>query len=90
MGREYMNAISLKRAVRACGILVIAVFALSLADMTPANADVRPPEGSVTGGTVPGNVKGNLSDSEMWRNVRSGVQGQVSIPNKQAGYTLTR
>ncbi|MGB0670106.1 MAG: formate dehydrogenase subunit gamma [Rhodospirillales bacterium] len=37
------------------------------------------------GGNVPGNALGNLSDAEMWRAVKGGLQGQVSIPNKQAG-----
>jgi len=38
-----------------------------------------------TGGEVPGGARGNLSDSEMWRAVRGGIKGQVSIPNKDAG-----
>jgi len=38
-----------------------------------------------TAGNVPGDSLGNTSDSEMWRAVRNGVQGNVSIPDKQAG-----
>jgi formate dehydrogenase subunit gamma len=38
-----------------------------------------------TGGQVPGNTLGGTSDSEMWRAVRGGVQGTVSIPDKKAG-----
>lgn len=40
-----------------------------------------------TGGTVPGNVRGDgtAATPEMWRAIRKGVQGQVSIPDKQAG-----
>lgn len=80
-----MKKISFKRMTLSFMALACAVFVLSLADMAPANADVRPPEGSVTGGTVPGNAQGNLSDSEMWRDVRGGVQGWVSIPDEKAG-----
>lgn len=38
-----------------------------------------------TAGQVPGGTRGNLSDSEMWRAVRGGIKGQVSIPDKDAG-----
>ena len=38
-----------------------------------------------TMGNVPGDSLGNESDSELWRAVRNGVQGNVSIPDKQAG-----
>jgi len=38
-----------------------------------------------TTGNVPGEALGNTSDSEIWRAVRQGVQGSVSIPDKQAG-----
>ncbi len=43
---------------------------------------------SPTAGNVPGNVLGNQGDSEMWRAVRGGVQGTVSIPNAQAGQLI--
>ncbi|MCK5362091.1 MAG: cytochrome b/b6 domain-containing protein, partial [Gammaproteobacteria bacterium] len=36
-------------------------------------------------GNVPGDSAGNISDSELWRAVRHGIQGTVSIPDKQAG-----
>lgn len=36
-------------------------------------------------GNVPGNVLGNTSDAEIWRSVRHGLQGNVSIPDKKAG-----
>ncbi len=38
-----------------------------------------------TGGQVPGGASGALSQSEMWRAVRGGITGTVSIPDKQAG-----
>jgi len=42
-------------------------------------------EESVTGGTVPGGSLGATSDAEMWRAIRRGVEGTVSIPDKKAG-----
>lgn len=70
------------------GLFMIAAFtmvmALSQLAAVDAAADVRPPDGAVDG-AVPGNAEGNASDSDIWRAVRGGVQGQVSIPDKQAG-----
>ncbi len=39
-------------------------------------------------GKVPGAALGNTSDSALWRAMRRGVQGDVSIPNKQAGVLI--
>ncbi|MBK8909409.1 MAG: formate dehydrogenase subunit gamma [Rhodospirillales bacterium] len=38
-----------------------------------------------TEGRVPGNALGGISDAEMWRDVRQGVKGTVSIPDKKLG-----
>ncbi|MEK9673384.1 MAG: formate dehydrogenase subunit gamma [Rhodospirillaceae bacterium] len=38
-----------------------------------------------SGGEIPGSPRGGLSQSEMWRAVRGGIKGTVSIPNKDAG-----
>lgn len=38
-----------------------------------------------TSGEVPGNWSGNLSDAEIWRKIRRGIEGSVSIPDKKAG-----
>ena len=35
-------------------------------------------------GNVPGNSVGNVSDAEIWRAIRHGVSGTVSIPDKKA------
>ncbi|NIA69510.1 formate dehydrogenase subunit gamma [Pelagibius litoralis] len=43
---------------------------------------------SPTGGQVPGNVLGNQADSEMWRAVRQGVQGRVTIPDPRAAQLI--
>lgn len=40
---------------------------------------------ALSGGAVPGGSLGTSSDAEFWREVRRGVQGNVSIPDKQAG-----
>jgi formate dehydrogenase subunit gamma len=37
------------------------------------------------GGRVPGGTLGSANDAEMWRAVRRGVSGTVSIPDKKAG-----
>lgn len=37
-----------------------------------------------TEGRVPGNALGTTSDAEMWRDVRQGVKGTVSIPDKKS------
>ncbi len=52
-----------------------------------AQSSVRPPANAtnVTGGTVPGMSRSSDSSSEMWRAVRKGVKGKVSIPDKKAG-----
>ncbi len=73
-------------------IAVGTTFALEIADpqQSHAQSSVRPPanavgSGAPQGGEVPGGSMGNLSDSETWRAVRKGIQGTVSIPDKQAG-----
>ncbi len=64
-------------------------FVLETANPQQANAQssVRPPAGAttdVTGGTVPGMSRSSDSSSEMWRAVRKGVKGNVSIPDEKA------
>ena len=41
-----------------------------------------------TGGNVPGNVQGRLSEAEIWRRIRQGNPGMVTIPDKQAGIMI--
>jgi formate dehydrogenase subunit gamma len=36
-------------------------------------------------GNVPGNSAGNINDAELWRAIRQGVTGKVSILDKKAG-----
>jgi formate dehydrogenase subunit gamma len=43
---------------------------------------------SPVAGNVPGGHLGIVSDADIWKEVRSGLQGQVSIPNKQSGVLI--
>jgi formate dehydrogenase subunit gamma len=79
---------------RAMRVVILAFFGAVLAVSAPsltndgawAQSNDRSVEPAMpTTGNVPGGVLGNTSDSELWRAVRQGVQGSVSIPNKQAG-----
>lgn len=81
-------------AARAARLLVPAfvgvVIVLSAAAVPSGDAWAQTNNRSVqpempTTGNVPGDALGNASDSELWRAVRQGVQGSVSIPDKKAG-----
>jgi formate dehydrogenase subunit gamma len=39
-------------------------------------------------GNVPGQSLGNTSDTQFWREIRRGMQGTVSIPDKNAGVLI--
>lgn len=41
-----------------------------------------------TAGNVPGQPRGNESDADMWRAIRQGAQGNVSIQDKKAGFMI--
>ena len=43
---------------------------------------------SPLGGNVPGGHLGTSSDAQIWRAVRQGIRGNVSIPDKQAGVLI--
>ncbi|MBC8337534.1 MAG: formate dehydrogenase subunit gamma [Rhodospirillales bacterium] len=43
------------------------------------------PAAAQKGGAVPGNFSGNLSDAELWRAIRKGVQGRSDMQDPQAG-----
>jgi len=45
------------------------------------------PAGAVEG-LVPGNTLGGASDTDLWRAIRGGVQGKVSIPDRQSGVLI--
>ncbi len=76
------------RALLAVAVaFVVAAGAVSLASL---DARAQTNERSVEPvmpmeGNVPGQSLGAISDSEIWRTVRHGITGTVSIPDKQAG-----
>ena len=74
-------------------LLGLAVGGLMTTALTPqpALAQTGQPEAVTqgpTGGQVPGQTLGSSSDSELWRAVRKGVQGSVSIPDSKAGVLI--
>ncbi len=83
---------SIAAVLGACAILLAAALtpALFAADQALAQqAQGRAVEQvSPLGGNVPGGHLGTASDAEIWRAVRMGIQGNVSIPNKQAGVLI--
>ncbi len=66
-----MICIVLTLALVSAGVLFLAI---------PGGAAV-----AQTKGQVPGQALGFSSDSEIWRTIRHGVRGTVSLPDKQAG-----
>lgn len=80
------HAVSRLRWLSLAGFFaVLALFVLSMSGGALAQAQSEvPPQGPVAG-QVPGNALGGASDSDMWRAVREGVRGRVTIPDKQAG-----
>lgn len=69
------------RGLGAVALVFVLALSLNVADtvFTPTVAVAQ------EGGKVPGNALGNMSDAQMWRKVRGGIEGQVSIPDKKAG-----
>ncbi len=76
------------RALPGLALAVLVLCAALLVAGEPALAQSggrEVPAESVTGGAVPGGTLGSTSDTEMWRAVRRGIQGSVSIPDSKAG-----
>ncbi|MBL96095.1 MAG: Formate dehydrogenase, nitrate-inducible, cytochrome b556(Fdn) subunit [Alphaproteobacteria bacterium MarineAlpha3_Bin5] len=65
--------------------LVVVLASCSFAVVFIGPASLNNPAYAQTQGAVPGGSVGNLSDSEIWRAIRRGVEGNVSIPDKKAG-----
>ncbi len=64
-----------------CAVLTLAFVSAGLLLLTfPGGKAV-----AQTKGEVPGQAQGFSSDSEIWRTVRHGIRGTVSLPDKQAG-----
>jgi len=79
------------RVLTTLGLSLGLAFAIAMfaADRVSAQTEGRQvaPESPI-GGTVPGSSLGSNSDAEIWRALRHGAQGNVSIPNKQAGVLI--
>jgi len=74
MGKLFQKALLTMALVFAMGA---GIFGSVVFDAAPAYAQ--------SGGNVPGGSLGASSDAEMWRAVRKGITGSVSIPDKKAG-----
>ena len=72
------------RAAIAAAFVLLTLTGLAVAQ---GSSSVRPPAGAVVPGgpnIVQPEKPGNY-DGEMWRKIRGGLEGQVSIPDKKAG-----
>ena len=70
--------------VMAVAFLGFSIVAGSLAqDRAAPQTEAGAPAGSVPGGSL-----GSASDAEIWRAIRQGAQGDVSIPDAQAGVLI--
>jgi len=73
------------------GVLVAVGGGLGGLDVAPAFAQVEGrsvDELSPQAGNVPGGNLGTRSDAKIWRTIRRGTQGKVSIPDKLAGVMI--
>lgn len=66
------------------------VLAVALLAGLPADTGINAVGTAVAqqAGSVPGNTLGTSSDSDLWRQIRQGDRGQVSIPDRQAGVLI--
>jgi len=83
LGDQMMTWQTVRRVFGAVGLATLVAYAAAAGLTGSALLDAR--AAAQTQGQVPGNVLGNQSDSDLWRKVRRGAQGTVSIPDKQAG-----
>jgi formate dehydrogenase subunit gamma len=78
-----MSALSKRLGLAAMLALLLATAAVA---QQPAQPAPNPQAGAQT--TLPEPTRGLTNNAEMWRGVRQGVQGYVSIPNQQAGVLI--
>ena len=68
------------------GLFVMTLLVFGAAVGMTGSMDLKVSQASAqTAGEVPGNWSGNVSDTEIWRQIRHGAEGTVSIPDKKAG-----
>ncbi len=72
----------MRRAVRCMAVAVLVTYATAAGLM--GSPVLEAPAVAQSKGQVPGQSLGGVSDAEFWRQIRRGVAGTVSIPDKQA------
>jgi len=77
-----------KGLARALSVLLVIIFSYGVAAILVGTAGFNQQAAAQTGGAVPGQTLGNTSDSEFWRAIRKGAQGNVSTPDKMAGVMI--
>lgn len=80
---QHQDKIAAGRLMRPLVLAFLLVFGAAMG-MTGSVALDLDPVWAQQSGAVPGGVLGNASDSELWRKIRGGVEGSVSIPDKKA------
>lgn len=75
-----------RKAIGAYAVALSVALVLAAGLVASRSVD-RPALAQRAGGAVE-NTKGDESKSDVWREVRRGIQGSVSLPNKQAGVLI--
>lgn len=73
---------------RVLAVLAFFVFALGGTIQNAGGLDVISPALAQQKGTVPGESVGNTSTSDMWRIIRRGDRGSVTLPDRQTGILI--
>lgn len=84
MGKQSMALRYFLKGMSAFALVLMLGFSLGMG-MTGSPSLSVDRASAQTNGEVPGNFSGNVGDAEMWRAIKKGVTGQVSIPDKKAG-----
>lgn len=75
---------TVRRSLSVLGLAFLVAYAAA-AGLSASPSLALPSAYAQTEGQVPGSARGNVSQAEIWRAVRKGIEGQVSIPDKKAG-----
>ncbi|MCG8545058.1 MAG: formate dehydrogenase subunit gamma [Alphaproteobacteria bacterium] len=76
------------RIGRGLSAFLVLVFAYAVAVTFTASPTLDNAAVAQSGGNVPGQSLGSSSDTEIWREIRKGKQGNVSIPDKKSGIMI--
>ena len=76
------------RLVRPLALAVLLVFGAAMGMTGSPSLEIETVWAQQSG-AVPGGVLGNTSDAELWRKIRRGVEGSVTIPDKKAGVLVS-